>query len=65
MPSSVIASFDYSEETSVLRVVFVSGSIYEYLDISPDVYLAMKASGAKGIFLNRQIKGKYDFRKVR
>ena len=33
-------------------------------DVPADVYEAMKISGSKGIFLNTQIKGKYEFEKV-
>jgi hypothetical protein len=65
MPSTVIASMDYNPETSTLRVTFVSGMIYEYKDVPEEIYIAMKTSGAKGIYLNQHIKGKYPFEKIR
>lgn len=64
MPSSVVARYTYDAAKQVLRVVFVSGLVYDYKDVPPEVYAAMKASGSKGAFLNTEIKGKYAFEKV-
>lgn len=65
MPSTVIATMEYKAAERRLRVTFVSGMVYEYKDVPEEVYQAMKTSGAKGIYLNRHIKGKFDFEKVR
>ena len=65
MPSTVISSMNYNADTSTLRVTFVSGMIYDYKNVPEDVYIAMKTSGAKGIYLNQHIKGKYQFEKIR
>ena len=65
MPSSVVTSFTYKKETSTLRVVFVSGSVYEYLKVPEWVYNQMRVSGSKGTFLNLQIKGNYAYRKLK
>ena len=64
MPSTVIASMDYNLENGTLRVTFTSGMIYDYKDVPEEVYIAMKTSGAKGIYLNQHIKGKYKFEKI-
>jgi hypothetical protein len=64
MPSAVISSISYDAATLKLRVQFTSGMIYDYLDVPEAVYIAMKTSGAKGIYLNRYIKGKYAFEKI-
>jgi len=64
MPSTVVAHMEYIAETQRLRITFVSGLIYDYLDVPQYMYDKMKASKSKGIFLNRHIKGKYDFEKV-
>lgn len=63
MPSFVVSSISYNHETAILKITFVSGIIYDYKNVSEDVYLAMKTSGAKGIFLNQHIKGRYQFEK--
>jgi len=39
--------------------------VYDYKDVPEAVYLAMKSSGSKGIYLNKHIKGHYDFEKVK
>jgi hypothetical protein len=65
MPSTVIQSFDYDASRQVLKVVFLSGSIYEYLQVPEETFLRMKTSTAKGEFLNRIIKKEFPFRKVK
>jgi hypothetical protein len=64
MPSSVVHRFHYIPEKHTLRVVFVSGLVYDYLDVPQETYEQMKASFSKGEFLNREIKNKYRFEKV-
>ena len=64
MPSSVVADFSYDEETSTLRVTYVSGMVYDYKDVPEKVYREMKAYQSKGSYLNYYIKGKYDFERV-
>ena len=64
MPSTVIASISYDTATATLRITFVSGLIYDYQQVPEEVYQALKTSDAKGIYLNRYIKGKYPFEKV-
>ena len=65
MPSSVVAAIRYNEKTSTLRVIFQSGSIYDYLKVPQDVYDAMTKSFSKGEFLNKEIKPNYAFEKIR
>jgi len=65
MPSSVVAAIKYDAESSRLRVIYVSGMVYDYKDVPEEVWRAMKASFSKGAFLNQHIKGKYDFEKVK
>ncbi|SFE84693.1 KTSC domain-containing protein [Chitinophaga sp. CF118] len=64
MPSTVVAHMKYDSVKQILRITFVSGLIYDYLHVPEYVYNRMKAAKSKGIFLNRHIKGKYNFEKV-
>ena len=64
MPSSVISSFSYNEKEQKLRVVFLSGLIYDYLDVPESVYASMKNSFAKGVYFNRYIKPAYKWERV-
>ena len=64
MPSTVISSMKYDPEKEILRVIFLSGAIYDYLNVPQKVYDEMKNAFSKGTFLNRFIKGKYEFEKI-
>lgn len=64
MPSSVISKIQYDETSKRLRVIFISGLIYDYQNVPADIYFELKRSGSKGTYLNRHIKGHFDFKKV-
>jgi hypothetical protein len=65
MPSSVIAKMSYDPGSNTLRVIFMSGMIYDYKKVPERVYLAMKNAPSKGIYLNRHIKGAYAFKRIK
>ncbi len=65
MPSSVVAATKYDALLFTLRVIYVSGLGYDYKNVPEEVYTAMKTSFSKGEFLNKHIKGKYEYEKVR
>ena len=65
MPSSVVAAIRYDENASRLRVIFQSGSIYDYLKVPAKVYNEMKTASSKGEFLNKHIKPVYEYEKIR
>jgi hypothetical protein len=64
MPSSVVAGIHYYPSTRILRVIFVSGTIYDYLNVPEKVYAEMKTAFSKGTYLNKSIKGFYKYKKV-
>ncbi len=64
MPSTVVSSFQYDSVTQTMRVVFVSGLVYDYKNVPEKIYKAMKSSGSKDTYLNKYIKGNYEFEKV-
>lgn len=64
MPSTVIQHIDYFQETRILRVEFLSGLIYDYKEVPPEVYRSLKIAGSKGRFLNFHIKGKFEYDRV-
>ena len=65
MPSSVVASIQYDASTSTLRVMYVSGVVYDYKNVPEEVYAAMKIAFSKGTFLNQHIKGNYAYEKIK
>jgi hypothetical protein len=62
--SSNLSGFGYDPNTSVLRVEFKNGGIYEYYDVPLHVFEAMKVAPSKGQFLAYQIKGTYRYARV-
>ena len=64
MPSTVVAHYVYDRATSSLKITFTSGKVYNYKNVPEQLYQAMKASFAKGIFFNQHIKDKYEFEKI-
>jgi len=64
MPSTVIRDFSYNVATRQLVVTFVTGRIYAYADVPPDVHNALRASGSKGRFFNQEIRDRYDCREI-
>lgn len=64
MPSSVVARYEYHPVSLTLRITYVSGIVYDYLKVPEEVYNAFKASGSKGTYLNKNIKGHFGFKKI-
>ena len=65
MPSSVVRHMSYDAERQRLRIVYVSGNTYDYFPVPKTVFQAMQIADSKGEFLNRQIKGRYEFERVK
>ena len=64
MPSSVVAGLKYDQGSHTLRVIYVSGVVYDYKNVPEEIYAAMKTAFLKGTFLNKYVKGRYEFEKV-
>jgi len=64
MPSSVINRYSYLEDKKILRIVYQSGAVYDYLNVSQNIFDEFRSAFSKGIFLNKVIKPKFKFRKI-
>jgi hypothetical protein len=64
MPSSVIRRFSYDEPRRRLRVNFVSGDVYDYVRVPPDVHAGFRAAFSKGRFFASHIRDRYAFERV-
>ncbi|KRP90662.1 MULTISPECIES: KTSC domain-containing protein [Bradyrhizobium] len=64
MPSSVIRFFRYAPERRELKVTFVSGRLYVYEDVPPEIAAAFRDARAKGTFFNREIRDRYACRDI-
>jgi len=61
MPSTVVNRIEYNAEQRILTVVFQSGRVYYYKDVPEDAYLSLKTAPSKGRYLNKCIKGVYEY----
>lgn len=57
MPSTVIAKHIYHPETETLRIIYISGNVYDYLNVPAEIYEEMKNAFSKGIFFKHEDKG--------
>lgn len=64
MPSSVIRFFRYAPDTRELTVTFVSGRLYVYEDVPPEVAAAFRTAYSKGTFFNHEIRDRYAYRDI-
>ena len=64
MPSSAIADTEYDSERERLTVTFVTGRIYEYVDVPTEVAASFRSAFAKGTFFGSYIMDRYDFREL-
>jgi hypothetical protein len=64
MPSSVVAEIKYDTCSRTLRIIYVSGMMYDYKNVPEQIYTALKTAFSKGTFLNKYIKGRYEFEKI-
>lgn len=64
MPSTVIKSYRYFPQEEILRIEYVSGIVYDYLKVPQDVFDDFRSAFSKGVYLNRNIKGRFEFIKI-
>ena len=62
--SSNVTSIGYSIEEKILRIKFNYGGIYDYINVPAYVYQLMLVAPSKGKFINQELKGKYQFKKI-
>lgn len=64
MPSSVISFLRYAPDTRELKVTFVSGRLYVYENVPPEVAAAFRDARSKGAFFNHEIRDRYACRDI-
>ncbi|MCX2585794.1 KTSC domain-containing protein [Pedobacter sp. MR22-3] len=64
MPSSVIKYFSYQPALKLLTITFVTGLVYQYLDVPERTFKLFKAATSKGRYFNYHIKKRFKFEKV-
>lgn len=61
--SSLIRAVAYDERSRRLRVRFSNGSVYQYLEVPPEVAAALvdPPSGSSGRYFNENVRDAFDF----
>jgi len=62
--SSNVAAVGYDSETQTLEIEFNNGGVYQYFDVSQNIYEALISAESVGKFLNGHIKGYYRYARV-
>ena len=62
--SRAIASVGYDPDQSILEVEFRTGSVYHYYKVAPEVYEWFMRVRSKTAYLDRMIKGEYNYRRI-
>jgi hypothetical protein len=64
--SSQIRSIGHDETTNTLEVEFNNSAVYQYANVTREVYLALMNAGSVGSHFNGHIKGNpaYPYRRV-
>lgn len=63
--STEIEWIGYEKNTRMLQVEFLSGSVYQYDNVPEHLYYDFLAASSYGHFLDEEIKGRFNYRKVR
>jgi hypothetical protein len=59
-----IAAAGYDARARILRVRYIKGHTYDYLDVPPNKHAAFNMAESKGRFVNYQIKPFHRFRRL-
>ena len=62
--SSTLAAVGYDEPSETLEVEFINGRIYQYFNVSVDLYRGLCQASSKGIFFNTYIRNAYPYSRV-
>jgi hypothetical protein len=63
--STNVASVGYSRQLHALEIEFTRGAIYRFLNVPPSVYRALMNAESKGHFIAEELRGQYEFVRVR
>jgi hypothetical protein len=64
MPSTAIADIKYDDARERLIITFVTGRIYEFVDVPSEVAASFQSAFSKGTFFNSYVRDRYDFREL-
>jgi lysyl-tRNA synthetase class 2 len=62
--SSVVANVKYDRPSRTLDIRFVTGRVYRYADVPPEMYAGLLRAESKGAFFNGHIRDRYPYREL-
>ena len=62
--SSNLASIGYDAENEILEIEFNHGGVYQYFDVSENVYEELMNADSHGRYFIHNIKDDYDYQKM-
>jgi len=57
--STKMIKASYDKDKKELQVIFATGKIYTYYNVSEEVWIGFKNAPSKGFYFSKFIKGKY------
>lgn len=63
--SSSIRSVGYDHDEDELEIEFQSGGVYRYADVSSETYEGLLGAHSHGSYFHENVRGQYDYRRVR
>jgi len=62
--SSNLAAIGYDPASETLEVEFLTGTVYEYRNISQFIYDELMNSPSRGSFFSREIRNSYPYERI-
>jgi len=62
--SKTLTTVAYDPADAVLRLEFRSRAVYCYFGVPSEVYLNLVAADSKGSYFNRNIRGRFPYRRM-
>ena len=63
--SSNIESIGYDLDSSILEISFLNSGIYQYYNVPEIIYDGIMSAGSKGSYFHQNVKGKYQYKKIK
>ncbi|MFC4552569.1 MULTISPECIES: KTSC domain-containing protein [Halorussus] len=63
--SSSVRSIGYDRDDETLEIEFQSGGVYRYFDVAQETYEEFVGARSHGGYFHENLRGKYDYRRVR
>ena len=60
--SSNVRSVGYDEMKQILEIEFISGAIYQYLNVPENIYIKLMTATSIGKAVHELLRGNYDFK---